>query len=364
MATEYAVIIYDTSGNKQAEVFDYLELTYNKRIWEPGYASVTMSASNNAVKYLTQDCIVAIERRNLVAGISFYTDFVGIYKDLTIQTPVDHDLLTIGCPGVMWLLSAREVAYTGGIANFSLFTSVAAETVMKRLVDYNVGANATTANGRDRTPNSLGVSIAADGGRGNVIDWKCSYQPVLTEMQNIAKAGAGGDFDLTWNGVGTATYSFDFYPGQRGTDRRSTVTFATDYGNMRMPRYTYSRKAEATVCIVKNRSITAAQAAVVQTGANYSTTNDIETFVTCNETDTTSYRNAKSSEALWKHQARRHLEFQPIQTAAYQYGRDYFLGDLVTARYQGITFQPKLFGITVHHERNAAETIEVETQDV
>jgi len=78
-----------------------------------------------------------------------------------------RDAFVAQCPGPMWLLGTRSVGYYANVANRSKYTAVAAETIMKGLVNYNATANATVANGRVREPNLIGISIAAGAAAGS-----------------------------------------------------------------------------------------------------------------------------------------------------------------------------------------------------
>lgn len=362
MATEFHINVFNTSGVLQAQIDDYWALALTRRVWEPGQLQFDMSANSPYASAFTQDCIVQLQRRNIAAGVQWYTEFNGIFKKLEITT-TDHDIMTVTAPGVMTLLSERQVAYPANTSNYTIFAGQNSEFIMKQLVRYNCDVSyATTGNGRDRTPNTLNVSVANFSSvRGNTMDWKCIGHAVLDELQQIAQSGAGGDFDLRWGGQGTNTYSFDFYPGQLGTDRRTTQIFSLANGNMANPVYTLDRSGEVTICIVRSRTSLNGQPAVVVQGANYSTTNDIEMVLGCAETDTTQYKNAKGASALYNQQARSKLTFDPVQTDNSQYGRDYTLGDLATAYYRGVSYGLKIHGVNIMHSKNGSATGNEET---
>src|SRR5690606_30648784 len=123
------------------------------------------------------------------------------------------------------------------------------ETVMKALVTYNATSSGTTADGRIRNvaTGGLTITVEADGGGGNTVDWYCAHDHLLETLQKLARI-AGGDFDLIKTAA--TTWDFKFYDGQRGTDRSSSVIFSLDHGNMARPRYQIDRREERTVAIV------------------------------------------------------------------------------------------------------------------
>ena len=62
-------------------------------------------------------------------------------------------------------------------------------------------------------------------------------------------------------------------------------------------------------------------------------------------------------------QAKEVFSFSALQLPALLYGRDYFLGDLVTARYKAIEQNKKIIGIIISVQ-NGIETIKLELTDV
>jgi hypothetical protein len=204
---------------------------------------------------------------------------------------------------------------------------------MKTLVQYNAGASATTANGRIRDGVIEGITVAADGGFGNVISKGCAYENLLEALQKIAAIG-GGDFDLVKTGA--ATWQFRWYTGQRGTDRTDSVLFALERGNMAAPEYTHDRVDERTVAIVAGQGEESDRAVEVRTGPDYAADNDIETFVEASDLTTTAGLQSRGDTELEESRARQQFEFAVLQTPGCFYGVHYGLGDLVKAQY-GIT---------------------------
>lgn len=366
MAAEYYLYVKDAAGNPVAHIDDYQELTYSKRLWEPGLLSFTLDGSNSKIPLLTDNAQIEVWRRNKALGIDWYCDFYGLYRSKDFSTPQDQTYFTGKAPGQMTMLSWAYIMWPDKIANRSIFTAVPAETIIKTLAKYNVTtANATTGNGRAVSWPISGISVETDQGRGNTLDWKCAWKPLLGELQAIAKI-AGGDFDYVK--TGPTSWEVRYYPGQLGTDRTASVVFALEYSNMKKPKYSLDKINEATIAVVGGRGQGAGRDYQVVTGKTYNaTTNYIETFVHAAEQDTDAYMTAKGQEALYKAQARNQLQFQILQTPACLYGRDYFLGDLVKARYQGIDFTQKVFGVVVNFKQQSStnpEVIDVEMRDV
>lgn len=363
MSASYKLRLHSAAGALVAEVTDFWELSYTKRVNTPGMLRFKLSADHAAVALLEHKSQVEVHRRNQDLGIDWYCDFPGLYLDQH-HAYTDRGVFTANCPGLMWFLGTRIVGWYAGTANRSAFTSDPAETIMKTLVDYNACANATTGNGRQRDGAITGLSIQTDGANGNTLDWNCAWKNLLTELQALALVG-GGDFDL----VKTAAQAWQFrwYTGQRGTDRSATVIFAMGRGNLASPYYRYNRIGEKTAAIVGGQGEGSARDIVVRTGADYSAGNDVEVFVQATNRSTTAGYNAAGDKRLDELRARDAFGFDVVQTEACLYGDvsaggHYELGDLVTARAFGIEETHKFVAATVTLNANAKETIDLETE--
>lgn len=377
MGAEYYINLTDTAGTLVAQVTagaggdggetatGFNSLAYRNEVNAAGYAQITFPGNHPARSLLVNNGQVEVYRRNPDMGIStFYRDFVGIFRGQS-HTTRETGTWTIDCPGIMSVLGWRAVAWYAGTSNRSSFTSAASETIMKTLVSYNAGGNATAANGRVRdgvTSSKLSniwtISNQADGGGGNSKSWTCPWENLLSTLQALAKSGAGGDFDLVKTAA--ATFEFRWYSGQRGTDRTASVLFALERGNMANPQYAYSRQNEATVAIVAGQGDGSNRVVVTRNGADHSTSNDIEAFIDGRSYSTTAALQAIGDKAMYDRRARVQMGFDVLQAANAYYGKDYFLGDLVTARYLGGNFTQKINAVNVSFEADRGESISVE----
>jgi len=362
MTASYKLRLHSAAGALIAEVTDFSELSYTKRVNAPGMLTFKMSEDHAAVALLENRSQVEVHRRNQDLGIDWYCDFYGLYLDQH-HAYTDRGVFTANCPGQMWLLGTRIAAWYASTANRTKFTSDPAETIMKTLVDYNACANATTGNGRQRDGAITGLSIQADGANGSTLDWNCAWKNLLTELRALALV-AGGDFDL----IKTAAQAWEFrwYTGQRGTDRSATVTFALGYGNLANPYYRHNRIGEKTAAIVGGQGEGSSRDIVIRTGDDYAAGNDVEVFVDARGYSTTAGYNAAGDKRLDELQARDEFGFDVVQTEACLYGAvaaggHYELGDLVTARAFGIERTHKFIAVTVALDADGNETIDLET---
>ena len=376
MPAEYYINLTDTAGALVATVSGgmggdggesasgFTSLAYRNEVNAPGYCRVTFAGNHPARSLLPTNGQIEVYRRNTDIGVAWTRDFVGVFRGQTHRTNETGEWI-IECPGIMSVLGWRSVAWYAGTANRSTFISIASETILKTLVSYNAGSNATAANGRVRDGVTSGklsnlwtISNQADGGGGNAKSWSCAWDNLLATLQALAKAGAGGDFDLIKTAA--ATYEFRWYAGQRGTDRTASVIFSLDRGNMAQPEYTFNRQNEATVAIVAGQGDGTNRVIVTRNGADYSSSNDIEAFIDGRSYSTTAALQAIGDKAMFDRRARVTLGFDVLQVPNAYYGKDYFVGDLVTARYLGASFTQKVQAVNVTFDQAGNERISVE----
>lgn len=360
--TEYKVRVLNTSGVLVAEFVNFWSLAYRKAVNEAGLLTIDIDGDHSLVDAIGHKYQVEVWRRNLRYGLDWYRDFSGLFLGQE-RYYTDKRHFRLLCPGDVWLLSTRGVMWAADTANRSAFTSDPAETVMKTLVDYNAGPNATAANSRERDGAITGLSIQTDGANGNTIDWYCAWRNLLQELQAIARIG-GGDFDLIKTGA--TTYEFRWYTGQRGTDRTASVLFALEYGNMKNPRYTHDRVDEKTVAVVAGEGQESNRTIVVRTGDDYSASNDVETYLDGRRFKTTAGLQSWGDDRLDQLKARQELEFDPVQVEGSIYGLDYCvsgaLGDLVKARYDGIEVTKKIAGVSITLDKQGDERVDLELE--
>lgn len=360
MATEYKLRAYNASGVLQFEIVDFLELAYTKEVNSPGLLAFELAGNHALAAALADKWQVEIWRRNLALGVDWYADFYGLFREPD-KEGVDPGIFTARCPGQLSILSWRIVGWKADTANRSKFINQPAETIMKTLVDYNLASNATVANGRVRDGAMTGITVQADAAGGNSVDWFCAYANLLETLQGLARVG-GGDFDLVKTGA--ATWEFQWFSGQLGTDRSADVIFANEFGNMANPRFQTLRLNESTVAIVGGQGEGSARAIAIRTGANYDEDdNNIEVFVDARSEQTTAGLNAKGDEKLDELKASDTFTWDALQMQDLMYGVDYFLGDLVTVRnpFTAENVTQKINKVTVSLDSGGNEAISVET---
>ncbi|MCC6192255.1 MAG: hypothetical protein IT318_24755 [Anaerolineales bacterium] len=370
MAAEYKLIARNASGVKQFHVFDFLWLAYSKRRRRPGLLRFGLPGDHPLVAELADDWQLEVHRRDVALGLGWYKDFEIFFKDQHEEHPLLPGFEG-GGPGQLSLLARRIVAWKAATANRSAFTAVAAETIMKTLVQYNATASATTGAGRqfDGTWPDKTITLQADGGGGNVKDWSCAWDPLLDTLEQLARI-AGGDYDLVK--TGPTTWQFRWYTGQRGSDLTAganAVTFSTAFGNMVEPTYDLVRSEEATVAIVGGAGEGSGRLIRTRTGADYTASRKSELFVDKRSDSANNVLDAAGDAALDRVRARQQYGFKVRQTPACAYGLHYaaggVLGDKVNARFRDHVAAQVIDGVNIAYtpEAPTLQTVEVELAD-
>lgn len=363
MAIEYGLILKTQAGLAQKAFQDFLSLSYRKEVNAPGVLQFTVSDEHAIVDLVEQDGQIEVWRWDYANGIDQYCDFYGLMiQEERVQDDNGLSTVTYSCPGQMDFLSRAIVAYPAGSVNRSQFTGKSAEEIMGTLVTRNATSSGTTADGRARNVDTWGsyISVEAYGSAGNILDFACAWANLLEALQDVARVG-GRDFTL----VKTGAQSWQFRTDETlGDDRSATVRFAPNLGNMRNPRLLRRRLNEKTVAIVGGQGENADRAIVTRTGTNYQATyNSKEVFVQATQYTTTAGLQTAGDVRLAELRARDDITWDVIQVPSTLYGKHYFLGDLVTGYYQGVTATKQINAVTVtvQPSRDRVEEISVET---
>jgi hypothetical protein len=357
MAADYKIILRTAAGVKVAEISDHLWLSYTKRVNEPGLCRFLLRGDHGAIPLLAHNGQVEVRRRD---STGWATDYYGLYRGLN-QKRSAQETFEAYCPGQMTWLADEVVGYTADTTNRNKFTSAKAETVMRSLVRYNCTSAATTGDGRLYTTSLSGISVASDGLRGSTIDWACAWVNVLAELQKVA-ASTNTYFDLVKTGA--ATWEWNFYPTQPGTDRSADVVFSLGFDNMADLQFTLDRSQEKTVALVAGEGREADRQTTLVYSSAWSATNHKVLFVDASSAKTAAARTAAGNAALDKAKARGVLKFNPRQTQGCRYGVHYFVGDLVGYDYLGYSGTQLVAGVSVEATPEGLEKINVELRDV
>ncbi len=285
-------------------------------------------------------------------GQAWYKEYEGFHRDGEYGEDDDgKEIFTSTGVGYQDLLGRRAIAAYAGSADSA--KSGAAETVIKEFVAEQLGASAPADD------QVSGFSVQADAAGGNTISIARAYRNLLEVCQEIARTG-GGDFDVV--GTGDAAWEFRWYDGQRGTDRRATITFSTAYGNMRGPKLT-KHASRGNVVLVLGQGEGDDRTWVWRPASGAPAGLDRRVIVRdARDTDDAATLASRGDAELDRYRARNELSFEVVQTSAYLYGVHYGLGDLVSAHYRDADYDLKIVGVTL--ELGDPDNVTLEFEDV
>lgn len=377
MAARYQVIVRNQAGAQVALLTTWYSLEYVVRLNDIGTYTLEIDGSLSVVGDFIVDGQVEIRRRDRDASpeIDWYTDFRGFQRTTVLKTDADgrSRFASIGVDP-KHLLARRVILFKD--TSTEAAKTGPGETVMKSYVKENAGPGATD-------PPRLfagvfpGLTIQADGGDGSTWEGNKPYRPLFRTVREIADATAV-DFDLVF--TGPVSLEFQAKAEPLGVDRTTTgidpatglngagnapLIFSLDFGNMEEPALTTHRIDEVTAAIVLGQGAEDEREVIQRTSsaATASAFNRIESVRNANQEEDTAALNAVGDAVLQDLQARETFFFGALQIPSTLYGRDYFVGDLVTARYGSIERNLKIVAATIKVVEGV-ETIAIEVSDV
>jgi hypothetical protein len=329
MAPQYTISLYTSTGTLQAISQDYLNLVISRTVNAPDIAQIVYDSNSLVLNSLNMADIVTITRVDVDAGISASIEFSGIVRRIT-RIENDKTTFQVTAVGMLALLGDRIVAWPANVLNRSLFRASPAETILKTLFTYNIGASATTANGRLLDGRITGMTTSASGGTGTVMSIGVAGQNLLSAMQKIADDG-GGDFSLSY--TAPATWTFAWHLGQLGTDRTATVKLSVPLGTIGELSADTNRITDFTAVVVGGTGEGTARRYATRPSSLPTGLGLREVFLDArNEKKATTARLERVGQIALRRQSRMRVTYATtlLQNAALRYGRDYFIGDLVT----------------------------------
>jgi hypothetical protein len=356
MPITWQVKTHFLSSVPSSAIFDqWLEWTLTREVNGAGAYAFHINGDDPRVALFQQDDYqIEFWMTDPENGIAWRREFEGWHSDYDFYTDAAgaRHFVSMG-KGYIDLLDRTINESTAGSAGSA--KAGQAETVIKAYVDEQAGPG---AGARAR----FGLSIQADAATGNAVDLQRSYRNLLDVCRDVAAVG-GGDFDIVSTTI--STFQFRWYLGQRGTDRRATVVFSEGYGNMAEPRLEVRRSRVRNSAYVGGQGEGAAREIVLREDAAsiaLSFWGRREIFVDAREVDAGNVAalNDKGDAALAENLPTVAFNFKPVQSPGCLYGKHYFLGDLVTARYMGVDYARKIQSVTISHGR-MGQSIDVQT---
>lgn len=340
------------TGQQVAVIVNPLSLYYEKWVNNTHTYQLVLDADDPCIQYFVTDAIVEVWRR--VLGSDWVREVCCFHR--TEQYNLEEngrELYTSYGRGVNDLLNRRSILYFANTP-FTLKQGPG-ETVMKELVNENACAAANNAARRSFGQYNAaipGMTTSPDQGLG--LEWKGSmpWRNLLDQLKEIALT-TNIDFEV----IRIAPLEFCFYTfyPQRGVDHTDSLTFSIQFNNMTNVVYARSRVEEANVVAVLGQGEESSRRVIIrQSPASLNSPwNLIETIRDARNTPDVTGMITVGDTALQEAQAHETFSFNTLQTAARQYGRDYNVGDKVTAEYRDINVVKKITSARVTLSRDA-----------
>lgn len=347
----YQVRVYDTTGTLVLILDDWNSLYFYNRVSDYGYHTLSIGGDDDRYTEFVVDGLVEVLRRNEGAGVPWYREYLAFHRTGVHQmTDNGRQIFSSYGRGVEDLLHRRVVLWKAGV--FTSPSGMAADNAMKEFVRYNAGSQATTGNGRIASGVTTGLTVAANLGAAPTWNGDRAYKNLLDVLHEINEAKLV-DFDVTW--TGGQNFLFSTYYPRKGTDRTGAgsaapVVFSLEHANMSQAYLTESRMEEVTAVYVLGQGEDTDRTVVERTNTSelaISPWNRIEFAHDARNQSTTAALNDIGDGHLLEHGLDKHLSFQVVPSLGSVYGRDYFVGDLVLAKFRGVEEQRKITGVEI-----------------
>lgn len=368
MPAYYKVILKDTNGVQVDQFDSWNTLSFENRVNEPGSFSLAMLETNVDVSHVQIDGQIEIHRMPY-GGTAWALEFEGIITGIVRETTSNGlQTFTINGAGYLDLLARRVVAYNEGTVQAD--KSAPAETCMKEYVNENAGPSAGSFyrtffldDGVVQYYNGItpGLSISGDNRKGPTWTGTCSFENLLDVIQKIALT-TGVDFALI--GSGPAKFTFYTFENGRGSDRSTVglnpsthvnaagnapVIFSVEANTVKGIQYNIEHRGSSNAIAVVGQGEKSTRKVM---GVENATAQLLSPFA---RREATRSANMELEDDLHNEgllglkelAAVDSFTFQPMQQEGLQYGKDYFLGDKVTARYVEIEKHSRIMAVNI-----------------
>lgn len=323
--------LHDNDGLRVATFDTWPELRVEVAVNRPAVFALRLDGDDPRVALFEQDGLLEGWWTDAEQGIAWRREFCGLCVDPRKWTDAQGGKhLQISGLGLEDVLNRTIIDQDAGSAA-SRKTGVG-ETVLKAWVNQEAGPG---AGARART----GLSIEADAAAGGNWSGQRSNRNLLTVCQQVAEA-SGLQFGIERTGA----FTFEFRVWEP-TDRRATVRFAEAYGNMGEPQVTETQSAVANWIKAGGDGAGATRDMAYDSDAvsiALSPWGRRERFVNAAGQELGDELDDRAAQELAANRARVGFDFTVLQTPGTLYGKHYFLGDYVTAIYDGVSYARRI----------------------
>jgi hypothetical protein len=383
MATSITITLY-SAGTFGFDILPLAVVTplswsVAKKVNDVNIATVRVNFQKYGGVDITTGQFIIIEREDIANGMAEYVEFVGMIRKYKVIQGADTIIEFVAVDG-MHILQDRLVAWYPDLPGYSTFSSVTypkASSVLAQLWNTNLGQDSgnppvvsaaltrrygTSLNRWADGQVILAQTFATDYDVGSAVNYSCSGENLLTAMQKVADAG-GIDF---WVDIYNQEYGFFEYTlyaaVNRGVDRTAYVKMSQENNTL--------GTLDRTVDILNSPSYiiangTGKNKARIHGGYPAVVPEDLalrEAFVNGADNTTVAQLNVIATRRWLQEQRKvQSYNIEVLQSSVYRYGRDYFLGDLVTAVWNGATtLTRKVYGVTLGMDSSGNERVQID----
>jgi hypothetical protein len=374
MATQITVTIYDDTG---AAVGIATPLTWAvvHKVNMPSIASVLLAPATVITAGIEYGYDVQITRGDPSVDMPVYTEFSGQIRRVVREYGANPTLTITAVDGKR-ILQDRIVAWYPGMLSTSLFTTAAHPTssaILTELWNRNIGSQAVGNPpffGPDKSRRyGVGLQRWADGrvtgavdatdtGIGAAVNLTCSGENLLLTMQKVADIGSI-DFDVRWPIGGVPSL---YYADILGSNRTAVVKMSQANNTIGTLVRTTERLNAPSLYVAIGRGrdknkLKALYPTTAPTGTDLR-----EAMATGGDAETV---NSLRS-AAWRNYVRQQrktnaYDIEVLQSAMWRYGRDYWLGDLVTIAVTATTtLTRKIYAVSLSMDADGREEVRID----
>lgn len=367
----YQIIVRDRTGAVVYLTDRFRALTIEHMVNHVSSLQLALADEPHVAAYLGNedvnlDNLIEIRRSSHDLGFDWYTEYVGFHRTAQREvTSTDLQILTSYSRGLLDLIKRSTIRYYAD-TNGSVKGPAPADDVIKEYVRENAGSLALISNGRVTDHVLPGLTVAADLSQAPTHESANAWDKLLDAIRGIGEPHSV-DFDVVWGGPSSPiTFEFRTYYPRLGTDRTSEVVFAMEFGNMLSPSYTRSRTEEITDALVLGPGEGPLRDTTHRTSVHTgdSPWNIIEENVNASNEDRAVALEQAGDDLLYEKRPANGLTFDVLQTPQFAYGRHYFLGDLITARFKDIELTLKIRAVRLTIGEDGREDVTLTLEEV
>ncbi len=323
--------LYDPDGAHVAVFDTWSTLQVEVGVNRPAVFALRLDGQDPRVALFEPDSLLEGWWTDAEQGIAWRREFVGLCVDWRKWTDVQGNKhYQVSGLGLEDVLNRTIIDQDAGSA--ASRKTGAGETVLKSWVNQEAGPGAGT---RARS----GLSIEADAAKGGTWSGQRSNRNLLTVCQQVAEA-TGLQFRIERTGA----FTFEFQVVEP-TDRTATIRFSEEFGNMGEPVVTHAQSQVVNWIKAGGDGAGASREVAYESDAAsiaLSPWGRRERFVNAAGQAAGNELSDRANQELLLNQAQNGLEFTVLQTPGTLLGKHYFLGDHVSALYDGVRYTRRI----------------------